>query len=165
MMKIFPPSMFIVLGVSLGLASISSAAPAATNPTSAAKPAGAASSALTSEAWQALEKKDYVTARARVETCRKKYESEAIKMQSSLTSLPGPDRAHSFWALNDVGTCLFILGKVEEAQGKPQKAITTYQDLVKRFPLAQCWDKQGWFWQPSVAAKERIAALTLDSAK
>lgn len=157
--------MFFLLSAGLGLPSASSTASAATNSTPSEKSTGSASSALTSEAWQALERKDYATARARVESCRKQYEAEAIKMQASLTALPGPEKAHSYWALNDVGTCLFILGKVEEAQGKPKKAITTYQDLVKRFPLAQCWDKQGWFWQPSVAAKERLAALTLDSAK
>lgn len=150
--------MFILLGAGLGL-------PAATNPVTPAQPAGTSSAALTSEAWQAFEKKDYATARARVESCRKLYESKAVEMQAGLTALPAPDQAHSLWALNDVGTCLFILGKVEEAQGNPQQAMAVYRDLVKRFPLAQCWDKQGWFWQPSVAAKERLAALTLDSAQ
>jgi tetratricopeptide (TPR) repeat protein len=86
-------------------------------------------------------------------------------MQESLSVVPGPDTAREFWALNDVGTCLFILGKVEEAEGKNAEAIATYQEVIKSFPMAQCWDKQGWFWQPAVAAKERLTALTFDSAK
>jgi len=128
-------------------------------------PQTSSSASLTSQAWAALEKKDYATARAKIATCRELYESKAMEMQAGLTALPGPQEAHSFWALNDVGTCFFILGKVEEAEGKPKEAMEAYQDLVKRFPMAQCWDKQGWFWQPCVAAKERIAALTLESTE
>ena len=46
-----------------------------------------------------------------------------------------------------------------------REAIAAYQEVIKNFPMAQCWDKQGWFWQPAVAAKERLTALTFDSAK
>ena len=86
-------------------------------------------------------------------------------MQESLSVVPGPDTAREFWALNDVGTCTFILGKVYEAETKKEEAIAAYQEVIKSFPMAQCWDKQGWFWQPAVAAKERLTALTFDSAK
>ncbi len=123
------------------------------------------SASLTSEAWQALEKKDYATAKARIEKCRQLYEAKAVEMQAGLTSLPAPDKAHSYWALNDVGTCIFILGKVAEAEGKPKEALRHYQEVVDRFSWSQCWDKQGWFWQPAVAAKERLAALTLETAE
>jgi tetratricopeptide (TPR) repeat protein len=120
---------------------------------------------LTSQAWEALAAKDFTTARARIERCRKLYGEKATEMQETLSVVPGPDTAREFWALNDVGTCLFILGKVEEAEGKNAEAIAAYQEVIKSFPMAQCWDKQGWFWQPAVAAKERLTALTFDSAK
>jgi len=123
------------------------------------------SGVLTSQAWEALAAKDFTTARARIERCRKLYGEKAIEMQETLSVVPGPDTAREFWALNDVGTCLFILGKVEEAEGKNAEAIAAYQEVIKSFPMAQCWDKQGWFWQPAVAAKERLTALTFDSAK
>ena len=123
------------------------------------------SGVLTSQAWEALAAKDFTTARARIERCKKLYIEKATEMQESLSVVPGPDTAREFWALNDVGTCLFILGKVEEAEGKNADAIAAYQEVIKSFPMAQCWDKQGWFWQPAVAAKERLTALTFDSAK
>jgi tetratricopeptide (TPR) repeat protein len=123
------------------------------------------SAALTSQAWEALAAKDYATAKARITRCRDLYEAKAKEMQETLSVVPGPDTAREFWALNDVGTCLFILGKVAEAEGKNTEAIAAYQEVIKNFPMAQCWDKQGWFWQPAVAAKERLTALTFDSAK
>jgi len=123
------------------------------------------SAVLTSQAWEALASKDYATAKARITRCRELYEAKAKEMQETLSVVPGPDTAREFWALNDVGTCLFILGKVAEAEGKTTEAIAAYQEVIKNFPMAQCWDKQGWFWQPAVAAKERLTALTFDSAK
>ena len=125
----------------------------------------ASSAVLTSQAWESLAAKDYATTKARIARCRELYEAKAKEMQETLSVVPGPDTAREFWALNDVGTCLFILGKVAEAEGKNTEAIAAYQEVIKNFPMAQCWDKQGWFWQPAVAAKERLTALTFDSAK
>ena len=50
-----------------------------------------------------------------------------------------------------------------EGEGKRDEAVARYQEVVDQFSMAQCWDKQGWYWQPAVAAKERLTALTLDS--
>ena len=127
--------------------------------------AEASSAVLTSQAWEALAAKDFATAKSRIERCKKLYREKATGMQESLSVVPGPDTAREFWALNDVGTCTFILGKVYEAESKKEEAIAAYQEVIKNFPMAQCWDKQGWFWQPAVAAKERLTALTFDSAK
>jgi tetratricopeptide (TPR) repeat protein len=123
------------------------------------------SSSLTSQAWDALAAKDFATAKAKTERCKSLFGEKASEMQASLSVVPGPDTAKDFWALNDVGTCAFILGKVYEAEGKSTEAITAYQDVIKNYPMSQCWDKQGWYWQPAVAAKERLTALTFDSAK
>jgi tetratricopeptide (TPR) repeat protein len=123
------------------------------------------SSSLTLQAWDALAAKDFVTAKAKIERCKSLFGEKASEMQISLSVVPGPDTAKDFWALNDVGTCVFILGKVYEAEGKSAEAITTYQEVIKNYPMSQCWDKQGWYWQPAVAAKERLTALTFDSAK
>ena len=122
-----------------------------------------ASHILASRAWESLAEGDYPAARSQIERCRKLYEAKAKEMQASLTSLPGPENAASYWALNDVGTCIFIAGKVAEGEGKRDEAVARYQEVVDQFSMAQCWDKQGWYWQPAVAAKERLAALTLDS--
>ncbi len=69
------------------------------------------------------------------------------------------------WALNDVGTCLFIMGQALEKQDKGKEAITAYKKLVEKVPFAQCWDPKGWFWKPATAARTRIKALELDSEK
>ena len=123
------------------------------------------SSTLALQAWDALAAKDFATAKAKIERCKSLFGEKASEMQISLSVVPGPDTAKDFWALNDVGTCVFILGKVYEAEGKSAEAITAYQEVIKSYPMSQCWDKQGWYWQPAVAAKERLTALTFDSAK
>lgn len=124
--------------------------------------AGEASSALSLEAWSAFERQDYPAARAVIERCQSLYGAQAAEMQSKLTALPDKENGHQAWALNDVGTCTFLLGKVAEAEGKKDEAKAAYQKVVEAYPYAQCWDKQGWFWQPAVAAKERLAFLTLE---
>lgn len=126
---------------------------------------GESSSALTTKAWVSLEQKNYPAARQAIARCQKLYGAEAEKMQASLRALPNKETAPQYWALNDVGTCLFILGKVAEAEGSKKEALSAYQKVVSSFGYAQCWDKGGWYWQPGVAAKERIAALTLEEEK
>jgi tetratricopeptide (TPR) repeat protein len=120
------------------------------------------SSALANEAWESFERKDYVASRAAIERCRSLYGAQAAEMQSKLTALPDKESAHQQWALNDVGTSIFLLGRVAEAEGNPEEAMAAYKDVVENYAYSQCWDTQGWFWQPAVAAKERIAFLTLE---
>jgi hypothetical protein len=120
------------------------------------------SAALASEAWAALDSQNYTVARQSAERCRDLYGAQAAEMQSKLTALPDKESAHQQWALNDVGTSIFILGRVAEAEGKKEDAMAAYREVVDKYSYAQCWDEQGWFWQPSVAAKERIAFLTLE---
>jgi tetratricopeptide (TPR) repeat protein len=121
------------------------------------------SSALASEAWGALERLDYPAARVAIMRCETLYGPQAEEMQNSLTALPDKETANRYWALNDVGTCIFILGKVAEAEGKKDEALACYKKVTEKFGYSQCWDNGGWYWQPAVAAKERIAAITLDS--
>jgi len=120
------------------------------------------SGALATEAWSAFDRKDYAAAHAAAERCRTLYGAQAAEMQAKLTALPDKESAHDQWALNDVGTCTFLLGKISEAAGKNEEALTAYKTVVEQYLYSQCWDTQGWFWQPAVAAKERIAFLTLE---
>lgn len=133
-------------------------------PMAAPSPAAADSSAaLVTEAWAAFERKDYAAARAAIARCQSLYGTQAAEMQSKLTALPDKENAHGQWALNDVGTCTFVLGRVAEEEGKKDEAMAAYRMVVEQYSFSQCWDTQGWFWQPAVASKERIAALTLDA--
>ena len=124
---------------------------------------GESSSALTMQAWSAFERQDYPAARVAIERCQSLYGTQAVEMQSKLTALPDTENGHQAWALNDVGTCTFVLGKVAEAEGKKDEAAAAYQMVVEAYPYAQCWDKSGWFWQPAVAAQERLAFLSLEA--
>jgi TolA-binding protein len=133
-------------------------------PVAAPSPAAADSSAaLVTDAWAAFERKDYAAARAAIARCQSLYGTQAAEMQSKLTALPDKENAHGQWALNDVGTCTFVLGRVAEEEGKKDEAMAAYRMVVEQYSFSQCWDTQGWFWQPAVASKERIAALTLDA--
>lgn len=118
---------------------------------------------LTGKAWQALAdgKHDLVT--AYTAKCRDMYEGEAIKQQASLSDFAPADKAHSYWALNDVGTCLFIEGQLREKQQKPKEAIAAYKPLVEELTYCQCWDTKGWFWKPAEAAAGRIKELEFDA--
>jgi hypothetical protein len=98
------------------------------------------SSALTAEAWAAFDRKDYAAARAAIERCRSLYGAQAAEMQGKLAALPGKETAHQQWALNDVGTCTFVLGKVAEAEGLKDVAMAAYKTVVDKFSYSQCWD-------------------------
>ena len=127
-----------------------------------------ASSTLTGKAWAALNAKRFEDAQTYAEKCAALYEKQALEMQKSLTApLPASEREAVFklWALNDVGTCLFILGQAFEKQEKPREALVAYQKLTGSLSFAQAWDPQGWFWKPAEAAKSRVKALEFDTLK
>lgn len=126
------------------------------------------SETLTSKAWKALGEKNYANAVAYAKKCIETYEKQALEMQKELKEpVPSDDReaVSKKWALNDVGTCLFITGQALEKQDKGAEAVAAYKKLVEKFPYAQCWDPNGWFWKPADAAKERIKALEFDLQK
>lgn len=124
------------------------------------------SATLTTKAWDALNAKNHDNAVAYASKCIEMYEKEALAMQGALTeAVPSDDReaVSSKWALNDVGTCLFILGQSLEAQGKGKEALEAYRKLVDTLSFAQCWDPQGWFWKPADAAQVKVKALEFDA--
>jgi len=38
-------------------------------------------------------------------------------------------------------------------------AKKTYNNLVKDYYYAQCWDPKGWFWKPAEAAQQALDEL------
>lgn len=122
------------------------------------------SSTLTTKAWDAFGAKSHKSATVYANKCIELYREKALAMQKGLTSAPTEKEAIARnWALNDVGTCYYILGQVHEAQGRKKEAITAYQTLVKELPLAHCWDTKGWYWKPADPARERIKALEFET--
>ena len=82
-------------------------------------------------------------------------------MQGSLTEYPwqSKEQVFNYWALNDVGTSLFIKGEALKNAGKAKAAKAAYKQLIDEYYYAQCWDPQGWFWKPAEAAQEALDAL------
>jgi len=123
------------------------------------------SETLTTKAWNALGAGQHDDALAYVAKCIELYETKAREMQASLQELPtgGQEEVSSkCWALNDVGTCLFIKGEVLLKKKDNKGALAAYSKLVKEFKFAQCWDPKGWFWQPATAAKQKVVELSFD---
>jgi len=159
----------------LAVSLLSSTAAMAQTPAASATPASPSaaldfgdfsSSAITTKAWQALEAKNYDQVAGYANKCIDMFKTQAVAQQKALTApLTDKDQIFAQWALNDVGTCYFLLGKADEEQGKPKDAVTAYKFLADNLAFAQCWDTKGWFWKPADAAKERIKALEFDSLK
>ncbi|MBF0387920.1 MAG: tetratricopeptide repeat protein [Candidatus Omnitrophica bacterium] len=119
------------------------------------------SSAISTKAWEALAKKDLDGVQAYVNKNIELYGARAREMQASLKEFPweSQEKIYSFWALNDVGTSLFILGQAYRNAGKNVEALTIFKQLAKEYGYSQCWDTQGWFWKPAEAAEQQIIEL------
>lgn len=121
------------------------------------------SATLTGKAWAAAGAKKHAEVDGYTGKCIEMYEAEAIRMQKQLTEPAAAERAHDYWALNDVGICYFIRAQSREARGNLKGAIADYKALLKKFPFAQCWDVQGWFWKPAETAKSKLKELEFDA--
>jgi len=142
-------------------------------PTPAPAPAAApaldfgdySSSAITTKAWQALDAKNYPAVKGYTDKCIDSFKAQALQMQGTLKAPAESDKAASFWALNDVGTCYFIAAKALDDQGDKKGAMADYKFLADNLSFAQCWDTKGWFWKPADAARKRLAELQFDAAQ
>jgi predicted negative regulator of RcsB-dependent stress response len=126
------------------------------------------SETLTTKAWKAHGAGQAEDALAYIAKCVELYEAEAKKMQAALKELPASEpKEETFkrWALNDVGTCLFIKGEVLLKKGDKKGAKEAFAKLVADFKFAQCWDEKGWFWKPADAAKQKLVELEFDEKK
>ena len=119
------------------------------------------SSFLTTQAWKALLADDLDTVNAYTNKVIELYAGKAKQMQESMTEYAweSKDKIFSFWALNDVGTSLFIKGEAYKKAEKNKEAKEAYKQLVDNYFYAQCWDPKGWFWKPAEAAQEALNAL------
>ena len=118
------------------------------------------SETLTTKAWEALKGEDVNAVLTYTNKVIELYASKAQEMQSSLQEYPfGNEKVFSYWALNDVGTSLFIQGEAYRKAGKAKEAQDAYSKLLKEFSFAQCWDPQGWFWKPAEAAQKQLEEL------
>ena len=120
------------------------------------------SSTLTTNAWNALGTQKYDDAIACANKCLELYEGKALEMQAALKDYAPAETAAQMWALNDVGTSLFIKGETLVKKGDLKGAKEAYQRVFKEFKYAQTWDTKGWFWKPADAAKKKFVELSID---
>ncbi len=120
------------------------------------------SSFLTGQAWKALSDGNLDAVLAYTNKVLELYEDKAKSMQESLSEYPweSKEKIFKYWALNDVGTCLFIQGEAYRKAGKIEEAKKAYKRLIDEFFYAQCWDPNGWFWKPAEAAQEALEDLS-----
>ena len=116
---------------------------------------------LTTQAWKALGSDDPDAVMAYTDKVLELYEEKAMSMQKSMTEYAWESKDEIFakWALNDVGTSLFIKGEAYKKIGEYKKAKKAYQELVDSYFYAQCWDPNGWFWKPAEAAQQSLDEL------
>jgi hypothetical protein len=113
------------------------------------------SATLASKSWQALADKNYPELFAYTQRCYELYGEEGKKMNSELTDFEPLSTAAQLWALNDVGTCLYIKANAYEELKMYPEATETYSTLASDFTYAQCWDPKGWFWYPARGAEAK----------
>ena len=116
------------------------------------------SSFLTQKAWEALEKQDMEGVKTYTNKCLELYSKKAQEMQESLNEYPweSKEKIFSYWALNDVGTCLYIQGEALKNSGDNAEAKKAFKKLIDQYFYAQCWDPNGWFWKPAEAAQQKL---------
>ncbi|MGB5336753.1 MAG: hypothetical protein WBN07_14110 [Woeseiaceae bacterium] len=140
----------------LGLVSVS----AAEEPSAGGLDYGDFSSAtLMIKGWEALGEGKYDDAVKLTEKCIELYEEQAQAMQASLDEKPSADVVNDYWALNDVGTCYFIMGEALVKLSKKAEALLAYKTVRDELYYAQAWDTKGWHWSPADAAYPKVQML------
>jgi len=117
------------------------------------------SETLTTRAWKAFEEGDYAAAEAYTTKCTSLYESQAVQQAKSLTDFAPQDKAFNYWALNDVATSYFLMGKIHLVNGRVKEAQEAFHTVIDRFPFAQSWDPKGWFWKVAEAASDKLSTI------
>lgn len=115
------------------------------------------SETLTAKAWKSLQAGRYDAMELYVRKCVELYGEVAREMQSSLADFAVKGQEQDYWALNDVGTCLFIRGKALQRQRKNREAGLVYRELLSEYGFAQCFDPHGWYWKIADEARRNLA--------
>ena len=120
------------------------------------------SSTLVAKAWASLAANDLNAVVAYVNKINDLYAVKAHGMQTELKDYAAGtnDEIFKYWALNDVGTGLFVLGEAYRQAGKKDEASAVYKKLVDEYFYAQCWDSKGWFWKPAEAAQQKLGEMS-----
>ena len=114
------------------------------------------SATLMSKAWEASASKAYPELFAYPQRCVELYGEQGKSMNSEMTRYESINTAHDKWALNDVGTCLYIMAHAYEDLKMYPQAVEAYDSLANNYTYSQCWDPKGWFWHPAKGAAAKV---------
>jgi tetratricopeptide (TPR) repeat protein len=120
---------------------------------------------ITNAALEAFEHGNYNLAREKALLCFHNFEKTAKIMQENLSIRPTENELFDYSDLNEAATCLFILGRIAEEEGRKEEAINIYEDIIKTFPMAQRWDRKSYsLLQISTLAEARIKNINIVEA-
>jgi hypothetical protein len=118
------------------------------------------SETLTAAAWNAYNDKDYASAKLFADKVIADYADKAAKQQKSLKGYAPPGKESKYWALNDVATAYFILGKSALEKGNKNNAREYFKKIVTSYGYAQCYDpKTKSYWKVKEAAQKELKKL------
>ena len=110
------------------------------------------STTLVARSWESLEDEDYPAVLAYTSKCIELYGEEGKKMNAELTMFAPIERVNRYWALNDAGTCMYIMATTYEKRKMYPEAAQAFRSLADDFTYSQCWDPKGWYWHPASGA-------------
>ena len=116
---------------------------------------------LVQQMWQVLHDKNLSAVIGYDMKLERLYRGEALNMNKTLKEYPAGDSSDIFkyWALNDVGTGMFIVGEAYRMSNKNDEATRAYNKVASDYLYAECWDPQGWFWRPAEVAQQKIVEI------
>ena len=117
------------------------------------------SETLTIKAWRSWDKKDWKGVKLYAQKCIDLYADKARAMQDQMDNFAPEGITAYSWALNDVGTCTFILGLLYEEQQEYALARSMYTTVMQEYAFAQCWNPQGFYWKVAEACRLRMDKL------
>jgi tetratricopeptide (TPR) repeat protein len=118
------------------------------------------SQSLTAKAWEYINAKNYTNAKAFAQETITRYTDTALAQQASLKGFAAKGKESDYWALNDVATAYFIMGKAYAGAGKKTEAKAAFNQIINNYKYAQCYDAaQKLYWKVAQAAQEELDKL------
>jgi hypothetical protein len=125
---------------------------------------------VTAQLFLAYDEKNYAKALACSFVLEERWSEDANTQQKEKQSsgcryTPNPadqgavdDFWENYWALNDVGTGLFMRAEILRMQGKCQEARAIYKRVTDEYPCAFAWNPSGdgFFWSVADGAQEGL---------
>ena len=117
------------------------------------------------DAWQGWNTGDWQKAVDEIEAMIKEHpdwlevakrQNEALEKRGGYIQYNGANAEDIFnyWAVNDIGVGYFILVRGYDELGEHEKAVEAAVEILTNYNNAQCWDPQGWFWQPVISLRK-----------